>query len=54
MVCDVIQEGILKPNKTVNIPDINLHFPILTDKDRQDIEYAKELGLILYMLLCKK
>ena len=43
VVCDVIQEGILKPNKTVNIPDINLHFPILTDKDRQDIEYAKEL-----------
>ena len=44
VVCSVIQEGILKPNKTVNIPDINLHFPAVTEKDKQDIEYAKNLN----------
>jgi pyruvate kinase len=38
--CDVIQSGILKPNKTVNIPDINLQFPTLTEKDKEDIEVA--------------
>jgi len=44
VICSVIQEGILKPNKTVNIPDINLHFPAVTEKDKQDIEYAKNLN----------
>ena len=42
IICDVIQPGILKPNKTVNIPSINLEFPILTDKDKTDIKYAIE------------
>lgn len=43
VVCDVTQGGVLKPNKTVNIPDVNLKFPLLTEKDIQDIKYAKEL-----------
>lgn len=43
VICDVTQGGVLKPNKTVNIPDINLNFPILTEKDQQDIKYAAEL-----------
>jgi len=43
VVCDVIQEGILKPNKTVNIPDVKLYFPSLTEKDKEDIEFAKKL-----------
>lgn len=38
--CETIQEGMLKSNKTVNIPDIPLSFPILTEKDKQDIHYA--------------
>lgn len=40
IICDVIQAGTLKPNKTVNIPDINLDFPVLTEKDRNDILFA--------------
>ena len=40
--CKVIQSGILKPNKTVNIPHLNLHFPTLTEKDKTDISYAIE------------
>jgi len=40
--CKVIQPGILKPNKTVNVPHLNLHFPTLTEKDRVDINYAIE------------
>ncbi len=42
ILCDVIQGGTLKPNKTVNIPDVNLKFPVLTEKDKQDILFAVE------------
>lgn len=42
IICDVVQGGILKPNKTVNIPDVNLTFPVLTEKDRKDITFAVE------------
>ncbi len=42
IICDVIQGGVLRPNKTVNIPDVNLTFPVLTEKDRQDIMFAVE------------
>jgi pyruvate kinase len=40
ILCEVIQPGTLKPNKTVNIPDINLNFPVLTEKDESDIQNA--------------
>jgi pyruvate kinase len=43
--CKVIQEGVLKPKKTVNIPSINLSFPALTEKDKTDIEYAVKQNL---------
>ena len=42
VLCKVLQGGILKPAKTVNIPSINLEFPTLTEKDRSDILFAKE------------
>jgi pyruvate kinase len=45
IICDVIQQGILKPNKTVNIPEINLNFPIFTEKDEQDIQNARDFNL---------
>ncbi len=40
VICTVIQPGMLKPNKTVNIPDINFNFPPITEKDRADILFA--------------
>lgn len=42
VICNVTQPGILKPNKTVNIPDINLNFPAITEKDKTDILFAVE------------
>ena len=44
IICEVTQPGVLKPNKTVNIPDINLNFPSLTEKDRNDIMNGIALG----------
>lgn len=37
---EVIIPGILKERKGINIPDINLKFKGLTDKDRADIEFG--------------
>ena len=38
--CRVIQEGILKPSKTVALPSIRLNLPILSEKDKQSITCA--------------
>jgi pyruvate kinase len=45
IICTVIQPGILKPNKTVSIPSINLDFPPLTEKDKNDIQIALDHNL---------
>ena len=37
---EVIVPGIVKENKGVNIPDVNLKFKGMTDKDRRDIEFG--------------
>lgn len=48
--CKILQGGILKPGKTVNIPSINLEFPTLTEKDKNDILFAKEHNFDLVSL----
>ncbi len=40
VLCKVIQEGILKPNKTVSLPSVRLDLPILLEKDKQSITCA--------------
>jgi pyruvate kinase len=40
--CTVLNGGILKPRKTVNIPNTHLNFPSLSKKDEEDIEFAVE------------
>ncbi len=42
--CKVIQGGILKKSKSVNIPGIHIDFPELSKKDYNDILYAKKLN----------
>jgi pyruvate kinase len=38
----VLVPGLLKSNKGINIPDVDLEFPPLTDKDRDDLNIAIE------------
>lgn len=40
--CKVIQEGILKPNKTVSLPSVRLDFPIISEEDKSAINSALE------------
>ncbi|MHC4911512.1 MAG: pyruvate kinase [Planctomycetota bacterium] len=39
---EVVVGGVLKENKGINIPDINLRFEGLTEKDKSDLDFAVE------------
>lgn len=41
----VITGGFLSDRKGVNVPDVVLPIPILTEKDRRDLEFALSLGV---------
>ncbi len=43
--CVVIQGGMLKDRKGINLPDSNVSAPSLTDKDRADALFALDLGV---------
>ena len=40
LVCEVKNEGIIKTNKSVNLPGIPIRLPALTKKDREYIDFA--------------
>ncbi|MBK6918445.1 MAG: pyruvate kinase [Deltaproteobacteria bacterium] len=41
----VVQGGLLSSNKGINLPGVELPVPALTEKDREDLEFALELGV---------
>ena len=43
--CQVVTGGPLSDRKGVNVPDVMLHIPALTAKDRSDMEFALEQGV---------
>ncbi|MGG6242331.1 pyruvate kinase [Nodosilinea sp. AN01ver1] len=50
VICRVIQGGPLKSRKGVNLPDLTLRLPSLTDKDRQDVEFGVAQGVDIVSL----
>ena len=42
LVCRVENDGIIKNNKSINLPGVSVELPSVTDKDRQFIEFAIE------------
>lgn len=50
VTCRVVQGGTLKSRKGVNLPDLNLRLPSLTDKDKQDIRFGIEQGVDIISL----
>ena len=40
--CEVENGGPLSSNKSINIPDVHILLPSLTDKDREDLKFAVE------------
>ena len=43
--CTVIAGGTISDRKGVNVPDVVLPFAALSDKDREDLEFACEIGI---------
>ena len=50
VTCRVIQGGPLKSRKGVNLPDLNLRLPSLTEKDRQDLAFGVAQGVDIVSL----
>ncbi len=50
LIGKVIQGGKLKPRKGINLPDTELSLPVLTDKDKEDLEFAVEEGVDIIAL----
>ncbi len=44
VICKIIEGGIIKPNKGINLPGVNVSSPTLTKKDREDIKLGIALG----------
>jgi len=44
VMCRVIRGGILRPNKSLNVPGVNLRLPILSKKDKDDLAFIIKAG----------
>lgn len=42
IVCTVVCGGPLSSNKSINIPDVHIQLPSLTEKDKEDLRFAVE------------
>lgn len=40
VICEVVEGGILKSRKGVNLPSLNLRLPSMTEKDQKDLEFG--------------
>jgi pyruvate kinase len=45
VICRVIQGGWLKSRKGVNLPDLSLRLPSMTEKDKQDLRFGVSQGV---------
>jgi pyruvate kinase len=45
LICRVENDGIIKNNKSINIPGVSIELPSVTEKDRLFIDFAVENGL---------
>ncbi|MGF1568478.1 MAG: pyruvate kinase [Nodosilinea sp.] len=50
VTCRVIQGGALKSRKGVNLPQLNLRLPSLTEKDKQDLDFGVAQGVDIISL----
>ena len=45
VICTVVDDGLLKPNKGINLPGVKVSSPALTEKDRADAIWGIENGM---------
>lgn len=45
VVCQVVCGGILRANKGINLPGVNVSTPSMTEKDEKDLRFGLEMGV---------
>ena len=45
IICTVIVGGLIKNHKGVNVPNIDINLPSITDKDREDLIFGCKMGI---------
>lgn len=45
IICDIVNGGVLKSRKGVNVPGVKVNLPGITDKDADDIRFGIEQGV---------
>jgi pyruvate kinase len=45
IICEVIVGGTIKNHKGVNVPNVNIKLPAITDKDKEDLIFGCEMGI---------
>lgn len=50
VVCQVVQGGVLKSHKGLNLPSLNLRLPSMTEKDQKDLEFGISQGIDIVSL----
>ncbi len=45
VICKIIEGGILKSRKGVNLPSLDLRLPSLTEKDKKDLDFGLSQGI---------
>ena len=45
IVCEVIHGGVVSDHKGINVPDVNLSMPYISDADMADLECGAKMGL---------
>ncbi len=45
VICKVVEGGILKSRKGVNLPSLDLRLPSMTEKDKKDLEFGLSQGI---------
>lgn len=45
LICEVCNNGVIKGKKSINVPDVHINLPALTDKDRLFIRWAIEADI---------
>lgn len=50
VICKIINGGLLKEHKGINLPGVNVSAPSLTDKDRKDLSFGIKMGVDFFAL----
>ena len=44
LICKVMNEGLIKGHKSVNVPNVHINLPAVTEKDKMFIHWAVKIG----------